>query len=115
MAMAEDLHWPGVRRAGGVQPSIWLRLRHRYMDFVLRNAVEDIPLTIAYLMVLGLLVPAGSLVHSRVVLRLLQIELKRLLRRFSKGSASGTQLALSPSALEWLRAQPTKVFHESHV
>jgi 2-polyprenyl-6-methoxyphenol hydroxylase-like FAD-dependent oxidoreductase len=105
IATAEDLRWPGVTITGA-RPRRSQGLIHRYMDLVLRQAVEDPLVTQAYTGVISLLVPPARLGQPDVLLRTLGGALRRALR--PRGAQPPQpRYALSPDALADLRARPT--------
>jgi 2-polyprenyl-6-methoxyphenol hydroxylase-like FAD-dependent oxidoreductase len=100
----EDLRWPG-RVLSGARPRPGLRLLHRYIDLVLYSAVADPALAHAYLSVIMMANPSHTLVHPRILARVLSVAGKRLLKHLSGNEEKPAQ-ALSPTALASLRAMP---------
>lgn len=104
IATAEDLRWPGVSLTGARPP--WSQgLTHRYMDLVLRQAVEDPLVTQAYMGVIMMMLPPARLAQPDVLLRTLAGALSRALRPRN----AQARYALSPDALANLRARPEPV------
>ncbi len=104
VATGEDLRWSGVALSGA-RPSPFLGLQHRYMNLVLRGAVEDPVLTGAYRSVIGMMAPPLSLSQPRIVLRTLGATLKRLLHRPSNANVN-SPFALSQRSIARLQAMP---------
>jgi 2-polyprenyl-6-methoxyphenol hydroxylase-like FAD-dependent oxidoreductase len=102
LALRGDLRWPGVTLSGTRLP-LRFCLVHRYLDFVLRCAVEDPVVAQAYAGVTSMFAPLQSLTKPRILMRLLSNTFKRMVRG---GAETAQQPALSPEALAFLRAQP---------
>jgi 2-polyprenyl-6-methoxyphenol hydroxylase-like FAD-dependent oxidoreductase len=103
VSTGEDLRWPGIQLTGA-RSQLGTGLLHRYMDLVLRQATEDPVVTGAYLVVISMFAPPQSLVHPRLLLRVLGGALRRATRR-SINAESPARFALSPEAIAHLRAQ----------
>ncbi len=108
IATGEDLRWPGVALSGA-RPPLWLGPLHRYMDLVLRCAVEDPVVSQAYMTVLAMFAPPQSLMRPAILMHVLSSALKRAIR----GTTTPEQWALSPEALAFLRAKPAVMHQES--
>ena len=107
----EDLRWPGIVLSGA-RPRLGLRLLHRYMDLVLYSAVVDPELAHAYFSVIMMANPSRSLVHPRILARVLTAAGKRILKRLSSHEEQPT-LALSPAAFASLRAMPAANLYDN--
>lgn len=101
IATGEDLRWEGIRLEGA-GPRFGLRGLHRYMNLVLKQAREDFTVSQAYFDVLHMYAPPESLMHPRVLLRVLGGNVLRRLHQTSK-ARDAHPFALPSEALEELR------------
>lgn len=101
IATGEDLRWDGISLQGA-PPQRGLKLLHGYMDLVLRQAVHDEQVTMAYMSVLSMTASPASLMQPRVAARVLGGALGRAMGRRAP-TAPG---ALSPEAIASLQARP---------
>jgi hypothetical protein len=69
IASGEDLRYP---TAEGARRDLPTRLTHRYFDRVVRTAMGDAAVNLAFVDVIGLLAPPASLFHPSVLLRVLR-------------------------------------------
>src|SRR5262249_26123100 len=67
VSTGEDLRWPGIQLRGA-RPRPSTGLLHRYMNLVLRQAIEDPVITGAYLAVISMFAPPQSLAQPRLLL-----------------------------------------------
>ncbi len=105
LATRGDVRWSGVTLSGARLPLI-LSLVHRYLELVLRCAVEDPVVAQAYGAVTGMFAPLRSLAKPRLLMRVLSHAFKRMVRGGTGIAQSVQQSALSPEALAFLRAKP---------
>jgi 2-polyprenyl-6-methoxyphenol hydroxylase-like FAD-dependent oxidoreductase len=104
ISTGEDLRWPGVRLSGAAERPGQGLIR-RYMDLLLRQAVDDPTVAMAFFTVIGLFAPPQSLAHPRIALRVLGGALRRFFRRPAQNATDLARYALSPEAIAQLRAQ----------
>ncbi len=100
VASGEDLRWPTVTLRGA-RPPLGMGLLHRFLDLVMRSAVEDVVVYQVYMGVVGMMAPPQSLASPRILMRVLRSALKRATGR----SVPSSPFALSPEALAMLRAR----------
>jgi 2-polyprenyl-6-methoxyphenol hydroxylase-like FAD-dependent oxidoreductase len=103
-ALGEDLRWPNVTYHGTRLPS-GFSLWQRYLDLVLRSAVKDPEMSKAYLKVYGMMSRQSSLARPRILLRILNGILKRLLMPATP--MTDDTFVLPATALAQLQAMPT--------
>jgi hypothetical protein len=109
IASSEDLRW-GVESSGaGRTPATMLV--HRYTDLVLRRAVKDARVARIYWDVVGMVAPSRALLGRDVLPGVISEALGRAISVFGrKASPPKADFALSPEAIDALRARPAVPF-----
>lgn len=108
VASSEDLRW-GIESLG-MGRTLVTRFIHRYMDMVLRLASKDPGIAGAYMGVIGMVAPPGSLFGPKVMPRVLWEALKPKGTTLGKLAPGSEEFALSSEAIGELRARPAASF-----